>query len=157
MDTLIVTISKDSIVSIKPLSQTSSVLVNNLLKKCSFLGKYISSQYTSKPLRHLQKSLYHSRLFFSLNSFYPPPPFLPNNLTYLLSGIGQLSQISTAVTFKNFSSPKLVFSPFFFFDKETLVLIQELPTNESTLPGTRISGFLGPVELIRCSLHATSN
>lgn len=53
MDTLIVTISKDSLVSIKPLSQTSSVLVNNLLKKCSFLGKYISSQYTSKPLQHL--------------------------------------------------------------------------------------------------------
>lgn len=123
MDILLATISKDSLVSIKPLSQTSSVLVNNLLKKCSFLGKYISSQYTSKPLRHLQKSLYHSRLFLSPNSFYPPSPpskFLPNNLTYLLLATGQLSQISTAVTFKNFSSPKLVFSPFFFFDKETL-------------------------------------
>lgn len=121
MDILLATISKDSLVSIKPLSQTSSVLVNNLLKKCSFLGKYISSQYTSKPLRHLQKSLYHSRLFLSPNSFYPPPSkFLPNNLTYLLLATGQLSQISTAVTFKNFSSPKLVFSPFFFFDKETL-------------------------------------
>lgn len=51
----------------------------------------------------------------------PPPPFLPNNLTYLLSGIGQLSQISTGVTFKIFFSLKLVFPPlFFFFDKETL-------------------------------------
>lgn len=116
MDTLIVTISKDSIVSIKPLSQTSSVLVNNLLKNVHSCEN-IYPPSIHQNLSNISKNRCITQdLFFPLTrSTPPPPPFLPNNLTYLLSGIGQLSQISTGVTFKIYFSLKLVFSPFFFF------------------------------------------
>lgn len=86
MDTLIETISKDTLISIKPLSQTSSVLV-----KMFSAGKThtLTVDIKTSPI-YIKIAVTLSFIFLQTRA--PPPQFLFNNTTPLLSAIGQLSQ-----------------------------------------------------------------